>query len=532
MIDCFLTVNWSLLKLNTTTKTALISVTDKARLEPLARQLADQGIHLLASSGTRAFLSEHNIPAQEIAEYTESPEILGGRVKTLHPKIHGGILADRDNGDHVATLVQSGTHAIDFVVVNLYPFEEKLAGGQVPDDEMIEFIDIGGITLLRAAAKNYRHVTVLTDPSQYERVAQEIREHGNTTLETRAQLAADVFALTATYDSAIHQFLHQQAGETLPERMPLGLRKVTDLRYGENPHQRGALYKSALPSPMLDLSQVQGKELSFNNYLDTVGAFALARDLGRNAVAIIKHTNPCGAAWCDDSLHSYRRALKCDPVSAFGGIVAVNGSVGVELAKELTQMFLEVVIARGIDDDAKSLFAKKKNLRVLTIPDRWWDESNPGLMTVVLENVALTQDLDAGFPELNNLDTVTSRVPNDYEALALRKAWVVAKHVKSNAIVIADDEGTVGIGAGQMSRVDAAQLATRKAFDAKLSLVGKVAASDAFFPFADGVGELAKSGITAVVQPGGSIRDQEVVDAANEANLAMVFTGRRHFRHV
>jgi phosphoribosylaminoimidazolecarboxamide formyltransferase/IMP cyclohydrolase len=512
--------------------TALISVTDKTGLPELAAALAERGVHLIASSGTRAFLEERKIAVEEISSYTASPEILGGRVKTLHPKIHGGILADRDNPEHVRTLESHATPPIDFVIVNLYPFEEKYRAGLSPG-EMIEYIDIGGITLIRAAAKNHRHVTLLTDPSQYAAVIDELKRDGATTPATRARLAADAFALTATYDAAISRFMRAQTpAEGLPERLPIGLIKVTDVRYGENPHQRGALYRTIGDSPLVDMQQTQGKELSFNNYLDVLGAFALVRDLGEGSVAVIKHNNPCGAAWLGDALASWRRALKTDPVSAFGGVVAVNGSIGGTLAKEMNDLFLEVVIARVIEREAAELFAKKKNLRVVTVPAKHWDAPAASLMGIWTHDVALVQDDDGGFPELDALETVTTRKPSSDEMVAMKMAWRVAKHVKSNAIVVADAQGTVGIGAGQMSRVDSSHLAVRKAGAAGLDVKGAVAASDAFFPFADGVMELAKSGISAVVQPGGSIRDDEVISAANDAGLAMVFTGRRHFRHL
>jgi len=515
------------------TSTALVSVTDKTGLAALGAAFKELGIHILASSGSKAFLEKEGIPAEEISAYTESPEILGGRVKTLHPRIHGGILADRDNPDHVRTLEEQGTHPIDFVVVNLYPFEEKYRSGDLDEAELVEFIDIGGITLLRAAAKNYRHVTVVTDPSQYDEVVKEIRATGTTSEELRARLAARVFALTSTYDAAIARFMSEVAPPAgLPERMPLGLVKITDVRYGENPHQRGALYDTGHPSPLRDMTILQGKELSFNNYLDIIGAFTLARDLGPESVSIIKHTNPCGAAWCGDVMRSFRRALACDRTSAFGGIVCVNGTVGADLAAELVSMFLEVVIARNVDDGARSVLRRKKNVRVIEVPEEHWKSPSGGGLGVYTQGVMLYQDEDCGFPELEDLDPVTKRKPTDFEMVALKKAWIVAKHVKSNAIVIADQEGTVGIGAGQMSRVDSSQIATRKAYDAGFDLKGKVAASDAFFPFADGVTELARSGISVVVQPGGSIRDQEVIDAANAAGVAMVFTGRRHFRHI
>jgi phosphoribosylaminoimidazolecarboxamide formyltransferase/IMP cyclohydrolase len=512
--------------------TALISVTDKTGLPELAAALSARGIHLIASSGTRAFLEEQGMSVEEISAYTGSPEILGGRVKTLHPKIHGGILADRDNPEHVRTLETSGTPPIDFVIVNLYPFEAKYRSGLKPA-EMIEYIDIGGITLIRAAAKNHKHVTLVTDPSQYAAVIEEIKRDGATTHKTRTRLAADAFALTATYDAAISRFMREQSPpEGLPERLPIGLTKVTDVRYGENSHQRGALYRTIGDSPFTAMTQTQGKELSFNNYLDVMGAFALVRDLGAGAVAIIKHNNPCGAAWLGDPLASWRRALKTDTVSAFGGVVAVNGSIGGPLAEEMNELFLEVVIAREIAKEAAAVFSKKKNLRVVTIPSQYWNAPVPALMGVWMYDVALIQDEDGGFPELGELKTVTQRAPTALEATALSMAWKVAKHVKSNAIVVADQEGTVGIGAGQMSRIDSSYLAARKAGLAGLDVKGAVAASDAFFPFADGVMELAKFGISAVIQPGGSIRDDEVIAAANGANLSMVFTGRRHFRHL
>jgi len=518
---------------STKSSTALISVTDKSGLEDLAAAFSKAGIHIVASSGTQKYLADKGIESEEIAAYTGSPEILGGRVKTLHPKIHGGILANRDNADHIKALGAAGMRPVDYVVVNLYPFEEKYRSGSLSAEEMVEFIDIGGITLLRAAAKNYKHVTVVTDPEQYGEVIDALAKDGETNAEMRGRFASWAFALTATYDAAIYRFFEEIAPpQDLPERLPIGLEKVTNVRYGENPHQKAALYRTIADSALTGMVQHQGKELSYNNYQDIVGAFNLARELGPECVAIIKHTNPCGAAWCGNVLESFRRALACDKTSAFGGIVAVNGTVTGELAGELAQMFLEVVLAKDYDEDARATFNKKKNLRVITMPDAYWREDTRGTMAVLVENVALVQEKDSGLPELEDLKQVTKRAPSDSEMTALKMAWKVVKHVKSNAIVIADSEGTVGIGAGQMSRVDSAQIAPRKAFDAGLSLSGTAAASDAFFPFADGVTELAKSGITAVIEPGGSVRDQEVIDAADDAGVAMLFTGRRHFRHV
>jgi phosphoribosylaminoimidazolecarboxamide formyltransferase/IMP cyclohydrolase len=513
----------------TKTSTALVSVTDKTGLTELAIALRDAGVQLLASSGTKSFLESNGVAVQEISAYTNSPEILGGRVKTLHPKIHGGILADRDNADHVRTLEDQATNPIDFVVVNLYPFEEKFRSGLSPK-ALIEYIDIGGITLIRAAAKNHKHVTVLTSPAQYAAVIEDLRAHGATSAETRARFAADAFALTANYDAAIaHSFRGALSFETLPQRLPIGLEKVTDVRYGENPHQRGALYRTVADSPFVSMTQLQGKELSFNNYLDIMGAFGLVRDLGANSVAIIKHNNPCGAAWSGDVLSSWRRALKTDNVSAFGGVVAVNGAVTSALAEEMGQLFLEVIIARSVDADARGVLEKKKNVRVVTIPDSHWDAAKPGLMGVWAHDLALVQDEDTGFPEWDRAEVVTRRKPSERDRVALRMAWIVAKHVKSNAIVIADADGTV-----RRCRADEPRrlVAPRGAQGGRRSRRRGWVASDAFFPFADGVMELARVGIAALVQPGGSIRDAEVIAAADEANLAMLFTGRRHFRHV
>ncbi len=514
-------------------KTALISVTDKSGLIQLASLLKKKGVKILASSGTKAHLENEGISAEEVSDYTGSPEILDGRVKTLHPKIHGGILADRENPKHLETLASHGIEPIDLVVINLYPFDEKFRSGKLSERELCEFIDIGGITLLRAAAKNFPFVTVLTHPDQYPLAFEEIESTGGTTLETRKSLARAAFENSAGYDSTISRFFRRiTAEETLPAQLPLSFSRAAALRYGENPHQEAAIYASQDDSILLSFTQHQGKELSFNNYLDIVGAFSLARDLGEGSASIIKHTNPCGAAWCASPLASYRRALACDPVSAFGGIVAVNGAIEEELAEELSILFLEVVLARSISEGAIKTFSKKKNLRVVTIPQRFWDLAAGGYLGLYVEGTLLLQRSDSGFPEIDELQVVSKRQPTREERDACLMGWKVAKHVKSNAIVIVDNEGTVGIGAGQMSRVDASRIAVQKAEDAKLSLQGKVAASDAFFPFPDGVMELAKAGIIAIIQPGGSIRDQKVIEAADEAGIVMMFTGYRHFRHI
>jgi len=515
-----------------TDRTALISVTDKNGLDNLAATLRSAGYTILSSSGTKKFLESKGFEAEEISSYTGSPEVLGGRVKTLHPKIHAGILADRDDSSHVDQLAQQGTRPIDLVVVNLYPFVEKYRSGELSERELCEYIDIGGITLIRAAAKNFHHVAVVTDPGDYETVAAEIGESGVTSIETRRRLARDAFTLTCAYDSSISDFFQGNLPkEKSPQRMGLALDKVSDLRYGENPHQSAAVYATSHESAILALEKHQGKEFSYNNYLDLVSAHALARDLGEGSVAILKHTNPCGAAWSGEPLASFRRALSTDRVSAFGGIVAVNGSVDDNLANELNQLFLEVVIARSFSEGALGILAKKKNLRVASLDESHWGDAAAGRFGLFTGGLFLFQDADVGFPEFNETQVVTKRAPTDEELRACRMAWKVAKHVKSNAIVICDAEGTVGVGAGQMSRVDSSHTAARKAFEADFSLLGKVAASDAFFPFPDGVTTLAKAGITAVVQPGGSIRDKDVIEAADEAKITMLFTGRRHFRH-
>ncbi len=514
-------------------KNALVSVTDKSGLLSLVEALRKRGVTILASSGTRKHLEEHGVQVVDIAEYTGSEELLDGRVKTLHPKIHAGILADRGNPSHMAELEARGVRPIDLVVVNLYPFKEKYTEGGLSEDALCEYIDIGGITLIRAAAKNFQHVAVVTSPDQYGEITRHMEMDGHVPVAVRRRFAREAFSLVCGYDAAIERFFAARtAEEDLPDQLNISLEKVGSLRYGENPHQTGALYRTLDDSPLVSFQLHQGKELSYNNYLDMVGAFSLARDMGKGSTTIVKHTNPCGVAWCGDELRSFRRALATDRVSAFGGIVAVNGSVGREMAEELNQLFLEVVLARSYEDDALEVLAKKKNVRVVGIPERFWAEPKGGYTGILVANVCLLQNADSGFPELETLNIVTKRTPTRAERDACHMAWKVVKHVKSNAIVIADNEGTVGVGAGQMSRVDASQIATRKAFDAGFSLLGKVAASDAFFPFADGVSTLASAGITAVIQPGGSIRDREVIEAADAANVAMMFTGRRHFRHV
>jgi len=510
---------------------ALLSVSRKDGLVELARFLASKGVEILSTGGTAKLLKEEGIAVKEVSSYTGSPEVMGGRVKTLHPRIHGGILARRTQ-DHLADLERIGGAPIDLVVVNLYPFERVVASPGASIQEAVENVDIGGPSMVRSAAKNFESVTVVVDPSDYALLTQEIEREGGVTLPTRLRLAAKAFQRTSQYDGAIGRYLSTLAVETddlvrdgvaFPEFLPLFFHKAQDLRYGENPHQEAAFYREG-DRFLGSLIQHQGKELSFNNLLDLNGAWALACDLPVPACAIVKHTNPCGAARGKDAASAFLRAKETDPVSAFGGIVAFNVPCDGEAAKALADLFLEIVVAPAFDEEALQLFSKKKNLRVVQLKDQdpfpGWD-----LKRVSGGLLVQTQDL-SGAPEERKV--VTKRTPTKEEGAGLELMWKICKHVKSNAIVIGDSQGTVGVGAGQMSRVDSVKLARMKACrDTK----GCVAASDAFFPFPDGVEELAAAGVTAVIQPGGSVRDHEVVTAADKLKLAMLFTGARHFKH-
>jgi phosphoribosylaminoimidazolecarboxamide formyltransferase/IMP cyclohydrolase len=475
-----------------------------------------------------------------VSEVTGFPEMLDGRVKTLHPKIHGGLLAVRGNGAHDAQAAEHGIAPIDLLVVNLYPFEATVAEGGA-FAECIENIDIGGPALIRGAAKNHAGVTVVVEPGDYGRVLAEMRANGGaTTLELRRQLAAKAYARTAAYDAAISGWFASAIGDEMPEWRAFGGRRGEELRYGENPHQRAAFYAGGTARlGVATAVQHQGKELSYNNLNDTEAAFELVAELGGDApaVAIIKHANPCGVAIGDSLKDAYAKALRCDPVSAFGGIVALNGTLDAEAAEEIAKIFTEVVIAPDATDEAKTVFAAKKNLRLLTaggLPD----PREPGVLVRSLAGGLLVQSRDNAVVSLADLKVVTKRVPTQRELADLMFAFKVAKHVKSNAIVYARDGATIGIGAGQMSRIDSARIAALKAEDAAKAAGGgepltrgSVVASDAFFPFADGLLAAAAAGATAVIQPGGSMRDEEVIAAADEKGLAMVFTGTRHFRH-
>jgi phosphoribosylaminoimidazolecarboxamide formyltransferase/IMP cyclohydrolase len=521
---------------------ALISVSDKTGLADFAKRLEHLGIEIVSTGGTAAYLRDHGIPVLPVSEVTGFPEILEGRVKTLHPAIHGGILANLEHSATHSTLAAHRILPIGLVVINLYPFEEALEKSADDAGAMIEEIDIGGPALLRAAAKNHGIVTVLADPADYDAVLEELSSDARTTtLATRRRLAAKAFARTAAYDSAIAAWFAAMSGDTPPASFFLAGRLRQALRYGENPHQTAALYETAgkkVPG-IVAAEQVQGKELSYNNLTDADAAFELISEFpaSRPAVAIIKHANPCGAAAGRSAAEAYRKALACDPVSAFGGVVASNTPLDEETAREILKIFTEVVIAPSASAVAKAAFAAKPNIRLLLTGGLLPREKRAAIRSIT--GGFLVQDADAaGLSELT-LRTVTKREPTPQERADMIFAKRVAKHVRSNAIVFGKDGATVGIGAGQMSRVDSVRLAVWKAHEAargadkdpNRALAGTVVASDAYFPFADGLLAAADAGATAVIQPGGSMRDAEVIAAANERGLAMVFTGVRHFRH-
>ena len=517
---------------------ALISVSDKDGLAELGRFLAAHGIEILSTGGSARALSQAGVAVVEVADHTGFPEIMDGRVKTLHPTIHGGVLARRDLATHRDAMAAHGITPIDLVVVNLYPFEAKVAAG-AGWDECIENIDIGGPSLIRAAAKNHDFVTVVTDPADYAAVMREMAAHdGATTAALRRRLAERGFARTAGYDARIASWFARARGEAFPERLDVDGKLVQSLRYGENPHQPAALYVGGPPRPgVAAATQLQGKALSYNNLNDADAAFELVAEFEAPAVAIIKHASPCGAAVAEDLAAAYRRALACDPVSAFGGIVALNRPLDAASAAEIAELFAEVVIAPAVEPAARDALAAKKNLRLLAtggMPD----PAAPGMTLRSLAGGFLLQGRDQGRVVGADLKVVTSRAPSQAETADMLFAFAVAKHVRSNAIVYARDGATVGIGGGQTSRLDAAHLAAWKARqaaeaagEAETRTKGAVVASDAFFPFADGLLAAAEAGATAVIQPGGSVRDDEVIAAADAHGMAMVFTGTRHFRH-
>ena len=511
---------------------ALISVSDKTGILEFAKELHNSGIEILSTGGTAELLRKDGVPVIQVSDYTGFPEMMDGRIKTLHPMVHGGILARRDVPEHLKAMEEHGIRPIDLVVINLYPFEQTVAKKGSTLEEAIENIDIGGPAMVRSSAKNYKDVTIIVDPENYEKVLKEIK-NGSVSLETRKRLSRDAFTHTARYDSLITDFLSNQWREDEPNFPPFlnqPYTKVQDLRYGENPHQSAALYKESqpLPSEIVSAEQLQGKELSFNNYIDLNAAWELVRELDSGAVAIIKHTNPCGVAVGEDQLKTFIIAREVDPVSAFGGILGFNQPVTALVAEEILKNFVEAVVAPGFDADAIKLFSAKKNIRLMQMSNADFKSKDSRLDLKRIGGGLLAQSPDVlNFIE-GQLKVASKRGPSAREMEDMKFAWLVAKHVKSNAIVYAKDKEILGIGAGQMSRVDSARVAVEKAHK---SLSGAVMASDAFFPFRDSVDEAAKNGISAIISPGGSIRDEEVLQAAKEHNIAMVFTGVRHFKH-
>ncbi len=522
---------------------ALISVFDKTGVTEFARELASLGVEIVSTGGTARLLREAGVRARDVSDLTGWPEMLGGRVKTLHPKVHGGILFQRAKEDDRKQAAEHGIGPIDLVVVNLYPFSATATKPGVTPEELIENIDIGGPAMIRSAAKNFQSVGVVTDPSDYRSVLAEIGEKRELTLATRLMLARKAYARTARYDGEIATELERLAAngavtigaaEKLPERINISLERRQIMRYGENPHQAAALYVPAgLPvSGLAGAKQHQGKELSYNNLVDLDAAWALAAEFDRAGVAIIKHNNPCGAAEQDSLRDAYVKALACDPISAFGGVLAFNRPIDGATAEEVAKLFVECIVAPGYEAAAREKFAAKKNLRLLEIAvDPQKKTSGDPLELKRISGGVLVQDPDKHKLDPASLKVVTKRAPTDAELRALLFAWTVCKHVKSNAIVYAREGQTVGVGAGQMSRVDAAKLGVMKAATAGLSLKGSVIASDAFFPFPDSIEVAAEAGATAVIQPGGSVRDDESIATADKLGMAMVLTGVRHFRH-
>ena len=528
-------------------KRALLSVSDKAGIVDLARALAGMGVDLVSTGGTAKAIRDAGLPVKDLAELTQFPEMMDGRVKTLHPTVHGGLLAVRDNAEHVAAMQAHGIGAIDLLVVNLYPFEATVARGGTRD-EIVENIDIGGPAMVRSSAKNHDFVTILTDPADYPELLAQMADQGGTSLAFRIRMAAKAYARTAAYDAAIASwfafgdaFSNPLGPEALhatpfPETLPLAFTRKDVLRYGENPHQQAAVYVPRGPatSGVPQAQQLQGKELSYNNLNDADAALELVSEFagGDPAVAIIKHANPCGVAQAGTLLGAWQAALACDSVSAFGGIVATNVPLDGPTAEAICAIFTEVVIAPGADDAARALFAAKKNLRLLLV-DSLPNPARPGLQMKTIAGGMLLQSRDNGTIGLDDLTVVSKRQPSAQELTDCLFAWKVAKHVKSNAIVFAKDGATAGIGAGQMNRRDSGRIATVRAreSDDATRIVGSAMASDAFLPFADGIDVAIEAGASVVIQPGGAMRDQEVIDAADAAGIAMVFTGMRHFRH-
>ncbi|HKP70716.1 MAG TPA: bifunctional phosphoribosylaminoimidazolecarboxamide formyltransferase/IMP cyclohydrolase [Pyrinomonadaceae bacterium] len=537
-------------------KRALISLSDKTGAVEFATKLSEHGVEIISTGGTAKTLRDAGLKVTDVSEVTGFPEMMDGRVKTLHPKIHGAFLALRDNDNHVASMNEHGIEAIDMVVVNLYPFEATIAKEGVSLEEAVENIDIGGPAMIRSASKNWRDVAVVTDPRLYDELLDEMNSNDSSlSLETRQRLAVLAYTRTASYDLAISSYLageltDEQLGqieplnplqdlafiesdeidETADEDIHIHLAKVIDLRYGENPHQKAALYTTGQWDGIANAEQLHGKEMSFNNYVDAEAAWNLVNDLDERAVAIIKHTNPSGVGIGETNDEAYKRALSTDPVSAFGGIVAFNRRIDAEVAKSVIEVFSEVIVAPDFDDDAVEIFKSKKNLRLLKLPSTTSDQRST-LEYKQISGGFLVQDADTHRISDAELKVVSKRQPTEAEFRSMQMAWRVCKHVKSNAIVLANEVQTLGVGSGQMNRVDSVRIAAMRAERFELPVKGSALASDAFFPFRDNVDEAAGMGVSAIIQPGGSIKDEDSIAAADEHGLVMVFTGFRHFKH-
>lgn len=509
-------------------KRALVSVSDKTNLVPFVSSLVELGYEIISTGGTKKALEAAGIKTIGISEVTDFPEIMDGRVKTLHPKVHGALLCVRDNPDHVRQIEELGIQYIDLVCVNLYPFKETVQKPGVSHEEIIENIDIGGPSMLRSASKNYKFIPVLCDPSDYDAVVKELRENGETSLTTREYLAAKVFRHTASYDTMIASYLTERTGEKYPEKFTITFDKVQELRYGENPHQSAAFYKGMNPQYSLaNAKQLHGKELSYNNIQDGNAAIEILKDFeGQPAVVGLKHMNPCGVGIGKTIEEAWDKAYEADPVSIFGGIVAFNEPIHASVAEKLSKIFLEIIITPAFDEDAFEILSKKKNIRLMQLDTSL--EVNAKYKVTNVNDGLLVQDIDDHKITAEDLRCVTNRKPTEEELEQLLFAWKVVKHVKSNAIVLVKDNMTIGVGAGQMNRVGAAKIAIEQAGE---KAKGSIMSSDAFFPMPDTVEEAVKAGVTAIIQPGGSIKDQLSIDVCNEHGIAMVYTGVRHFKH-
>ncbi|WP_059047137.1 bifunctional phosphoribosylaminoimidazolecarboxamide formyltransferase/IMP cyclohydrolase [Paenibacillus rubinfantis] len=512
-------------------KRALVSVSDKTGIVDFCRELSQLGVEIISTGGTKNLLAKEGVPVIGISDVTGFPEILDGRVKTLHPAVHSGLLAVRDSEEHQAQMKELGLDYIDLVVVNLYPFQETIAKPDVTYEDAIENIDIGGPTMLRSAAKNHAFVSVVVDAADYGTVLDEVRAGGDTTLETRKRLAAKVFRHTAAYDALISDYLSKVTGDPLPERYTVTYEKIQNLRYGENPHQKAAFYRKPLAAAdtLTGAEQLHGKELSYNNINDANAALQIVKEFDEPAVVAVKHMNPCGVGVGTSVLEAYQKAYEADPVSIFGGIVAANRIVDADTAMLLKEIFLEIILAPGFTDEALEILTKKKNIRLLKLGGLELGAKRSSQFVVTsIDGGMVVQESDVHSLKESDLTVVTDRKPTEAELKQLLFGWKVVKHVKSNAIVLAKDDMTIGVGAGQMNRVGAAKIAIEQAGD---KVKGSVLASDAFFPMGDTVEAAAKAGVTAIIQPGGSVKDEESIKVANEYGIAMVFTGVRHFKH-